>query len=822
MPRKYTQTTRNRPASRRRTPTRGKTTTARAQAPRRQSATSRRSSFAPLAAVRQQMGKVLKKVRSTRIVSFRRSTPVHQPPVTSQPPRSTLSGLRSSQAEATPARPASKAGMTLDRKLDLLGWFLFLVVGFPTLLILLSTRQSGPTGSWISLLKSTFGWGVYIFPFTLMTIGLWLILRHFERVPQVSVERIFGLLVLYLNLLADMHYVARAAWGELFPGEGGGRLGGWMFEGLRSGLGWGGAVLALIAWLLIGLLLTLDISVQDLFRWIPPLILRLQDWADDLRNHRELPSSSRASAAAQIPLAGGAPAAVALQPGGRPLYPTEPGKSPAWVLPSLDQILEPGTEVTHDDETDRQRARTIEETLASFGAPVNVVEINRGPTITQFGVEPDFVETRSGRTRVRVGKITSLADDLALALSARTIRVQAPVPGKGYVGIEVPNEEIAVVALRDVIESESFKRVKSTLRFAIGQDVAGNAVAAALDAMPHLLIAGATGSGKSVCVNALISCLLLHNTPDDLRMVMVDPKRVELTGYNGIPHLLAPVVVEMERVVGALQWVLREMDNRYHKLAQAGTRNISEYNNNLTDPNQKKLPRLVVIVDELADLMILAPDETERSVTRLAQLARATGIHLVIATQRPSVDVVTGLIKANVPARIAFAVASGVDSRVILDQPGAERLLGRGDMLFQAPDSPAPLRMQGSHISDVEIQRLVQYWRDQAGFTETTPTLTGGIVDAYPPGIPLKQIPLWEEMEPKENVDPLLDEAIDLVRKQGRASITMLQRRLRIGYTRAARLIETMQVRKIISDEPGPQGFEVLDYGPAAPPVDEN
>ena len=319
MPRKYTQTTRNRPASRRRTPTRGKTTTARAQAPRRQSASSRRSSFAPLAAVRRQMGKVLKKVRSTRIVPIRRTGDLHrQTPVTSQPPRSTLSGLRSSQAEATPARPAPRAGMTLDRKLDLLGWFLFLVVGFPTLLILLSTRQSGPTGSWISLLKSTFGWGVYIFPFTLMTIGLWLILRHFERVPQVSVERIFGLLVLYFNLLADMHYVARAAWGELFPGEGGGRLGGWMFEGLRSGLGWGGAVLALIAWLLIGLLLTLDISVQDLFRWIPPLILRLQDWADDLRNHRELPSSSRASAAAQIPLAGGCACRSGPPAGGAP------------------------------------------------------------------------------------------------------------------------------------------------------------------------------------------------------------------------------------------------------------------------------------------------------------------------------------------------------------------------------------------------------------------------------------------------------------------------------------------------------------------------
>lgn len=656
----------------------------------------------------------------------------------------------------------------------------------------------------------------------MMIIGLWLILRHFDRVPQVSVERIFGLLVLYFNVLVDMHFIARLAWGNLYSGEGGGRLGGLVFEALRAGLGWGGSALALIAWLLIGLLLTLDITFVGLFRWIPPLVLRLQDWVDERRNQAGAFASSRSSGGVKASPASTSADGATLISEVRPFTPSEPGKFHLWVLPSIDQILEPGIMVDHDDEFDRQRARIIEETLASFGAPVNVVEINRGPTITQFGVEPDFLETRAGRTRVRVGKIASLADDLALALSARTIRVQAPVPGKGYVGIEVPNEEIANVALREVIESEAFKSMKSSLRFALGEDVAGNAVAAALDAMPHLLIAGATGSGKSVCVNALISCLLLHNTPDDLRLVMIDPKRVELTGYNGVPHLLTPVVVELERVVSALQWVLREMDSRYAKLAQAGTRNINEYNARLTDPNQKKLPRLVVIVDELADLMMLAPEETERSVTRLAQLARATGIHLVIATQRPSVDVVTGLIKANVPARIAFAVASGVDSRVILDQPGAERLLGRGDMLFQAPDAAAPIRMQGSNITDPEIQRLVQFWRDQVGTTEAATPVAGGIVSTLPPGIPLKQIPLWEDMEPKENVDPLLEEAVDLVRRQGRASITMLQRRLRIGYTRAARIIETMQEKKIISDEAGAQGFEVLDYGPAAPPVEEN
>jgi S-DNA-T family DNA segregation ATPase FtsK/SpoIIIE len=493
-----------------------------------------------------------------------------------------------------------------------------------------------------------------------------------------------------------------------------------------------------------------------------------------------------------------------------------------WVLPSIDEMLDESAEVSIDEEFDRQRARVIEDTLSSFGAPASVVEINRGPTITQFGVEPGFIERSSGRTRVRVGKISALADDLALALAASRIRIQAPVPGKGFVGIEVPNEEIAIVALRNVIESQAFTRLRSPLRFALGQDVSGNAIAADLAGMPHLLIAGATGSGKSVCVNAIINCLLLHNTPEKIRMVMVDPKRVELTGYNGIPHLLAPVVVELERVVGALQWVLREMDQRYHKFAEAGARNIIEYNSQLESNDEPTLPYLIVVIDELADLMMLAPDQTERALTRLAQLARATGIHLIVSTQRPSVDVVTGLIKANFPARIAFAVASNVDSRVILDQPGAERLLGRGDMLFQAPDAAAPVRLQGVFVSDIEIMRVVQYWRKFSTSPDTDESASRPPVDAPPTGIPLKQIPMFEELEAEEDEDPVLASAIDLIRREGRASISMLQRRLRIGYTRAARLIDTMEERGIIGPpQGGAQAREVLDYGPTAPPQDD-
>jgi S-DNA-T family DNA segregation ATPase FtsK/SpoIIIE len=304
-----------------------------------------------------------------------------------------------------------------------------------------------------------------------------------------------------------------------------------------------------------------------------------------------------------------------------------------------------------------------------------------------------------------------------------------------------------------------------------------------------------------------------------VRMVLVDPKRVELTNYNGVPHLLAPVVVEMERVLGALQWMTREMDRRYHTFAQVGARNIADYNTRMKAQNQKKLPYLVIVIDELADLMMIAPDETERTITRLAQLARATGIHMVLATQRPSVDVVTGLIKANFPARIAFAVSSNTDSRVILDQPGAERLLGRGDMLYQSPDAPAPVRLQGVFVSDHEIHRLVDFWRNQN--TQGLPIPVGGPVDGVATNAPLKQTPLFGEdiTASPDQGDLLMSEAVDLVRREGRASVSMLQRKLRIGYTRAARIIDVMEEKKIIGPPQDATGVRpVLDYGPAAPP----
>ena len=655
-------------------------------------------------------------------------------------------------------------------------------------------------------------------------------LRNIERVPTFSIERVTGVTLLYFWLLTAMHAVIATpelAEQAALDGVGGGYFGGLFERLLWFGLGSGGAIVAMLAWFLIGLTLTLDMPIRDLFKWLGPLMSRIRQALErpaktseptldglDVQTNGYTPMQ-RTPVPVGVPQAGESQVGIpTTTSSGQPVI--------EWMLPNVKDILDEGSAPEVNEEFIQQRARLIEETLASFGAPAQVVEINRGPTITQFGVEPLFVETRSGRTRVRVNKISSLADDLALALSAPRIRIQAPVPGRGFVGIEVPNDEMTLVALHDMLDSEIFQRKRAPLSFALGQDVAGLPKIASLDSMPHLLIAGTTGSGKSVCVNAILTSFLLHNSPDDLRLVLVDPKRVELTNYNGIPHLLAPVIVEVDRVVGALQWMTREMDKRYHLFAKIGARNIDDYNARMKLQGGKKLPYLVIVIDELADLMMIAPDETERTITRLAQLARATGIHMILATQRPSVDVVTGLIKANFPARIAFAVASNTDSRVILDQPGAERLLGRGDMLYQSPDAPSAVRLQGVFVSDPEIQRLVDFWRAQMG--GASPYATAGTpVDApLPSGVPLKQQALWEEMQKEEEGDPLYSEAVDLVRRQGRCSVSMLQRRLRIGYTRAARLVDVMEEKGIVSEPQGGTGVrDVLDYGPAAPPKED-
>jgi len=756
-------------------------------------------------------------------------------------PKSSSKGRKTSSRKKS-SKPASRASkkrqerstgfwetLSIDRRLDIIGIVLALV-GILTLLSLISAERSALTGNMIRILGQIFGWGIFILPIGLIIIGVWLVLRNLESVPTISIERVAGIIFLYLWLLTAMHAIIATpelAEQAALDRAGGGYIGGEIERMLWLGLGGWGAIVAMIAWLLIGLTLTLDIPIREMFEWVGPLVGRVRQ---ELARLAEATKTTQAGidveANGYTPMQRPpVPVSVPQAEGSQEGVPTTTSSAQPvieWTLPTVEEILDEGSAPEVNDEFIQQRARLIEDTLSSFGAPAQVVEISRGPTITQFGVEPLFIETRSGRTRVRVNKISGLADDLALALSAPRIRIQAPVPGRGFVGIEVPNEEMTLVALRDILEGELFQRKRSSLSFALGRDVAGLPQIASLDAMPHLLIAGTTGSGKSVCVNAILTSFLLHNTPDDLRLVLVDPKRVELTSYNGIPHLLAPVIVEVDRVIGALQWMTREMDKRYHTFAKIGARNIDDYNTQMEMRNGKKLPYLVIVIDELADLMMIAPDETERTITRLAQLARATGIHMILATQRPSVDVVTGLIKANFPARVAFAVASNTDSRVILDQPGAERLLGRGDMLYQAPEAPAPVRLQGVFVSDPEIQRLVYFWRAQMGGASPYAT-AGAPVDApLPAGVPLKQQALWEEMQKEEEVDPLYSEAVDLVRRQGRCSVSMLQRRLRIGYTRAARLVDVMEEKGIVSEPQGATGVrDVLDYGPAAPPKED-
>jgi S-DNA-T family DNA segregation ATPase FtsK/SpoIIIE len=710
-----------------------------------------------------------------------------------------------------------------QRRIDIFG-IILMVIGLLTL-ISLFTQTPGSVTDWlVTNFSIVVGWGIYFLPVILLVFGLWLLLRNIERIPNLSPERVVGAILLITNVLAWLHLFIDGGINEARLGEGGGYIGAGIKMALESTLGEAGTIVALLAWLFISLILSFDLSMANVIKWLGNSIKKV--FSKILAVIKEQIARSQQRKKAKLkptPITDKKSASPAVKPGPIPSSPeaktaevtqgkTDPNSlyynqmpdRPVWVLPDPHEILDPVLEIPDDSESDRQRARVIEETLRSFGAPSHVVEIQRGPTVTLFGIEPDFVESRNGKTRVRVSKITALADDLALALAASRIRIQAPVPGKGYIGIEVPNQQIALVTLLEVITSPAYKNLKSPLKIALGKDVAGKTVAADLTSMPHLLIAGTTGAGKSVCINDILAGFLLNMTPDELRMVLVDPKRVELTGYNGIPHLLSPVIVDAEHVVGALQWMLREMDNRYRKFSETHTRNIADFNARCEKTSDRKLPYILVVIDELADLMLLAPDETEKAITRLAQLARATGIHLIIATQRPSTDILTGLIKANFPARIAFAVASSVDSRVILDQPGAERLLGRGDMLFQAPDAPAPVRIQTAFVSDPEINRLAAYWRSftVSGNAPERPDLSAAF--QVNRGVHLKQAPLWEEIEEEEDLDPKFNEAVEIVREEGQASISMLQRKMRIEYTRSARMIDLMEEKGIIS-EPDPK-----------------
>lgn len=447
----------------------------------------------------------------------------------------------------------------------------------------------------------------------------------------------------------------------------------------------------------------------------------------------------------------------------------------------------------------KANAALLVDTLKSFGVQTRVIDISRGPTVTRYELQPS--------AGVKISKITGLSDDIALNLAAAGVRIEAPIPNKAAVGIEVPNKKTDIVTMREIIESHEFRKAKSKLSMALGKDIAGNCVVADIGKMPHMLIAGATGSGKSVCINSIIMSLIYKSAPNEVRFLMIDPKVVELGVYNGIPHLLVPVVTDPRKAAGALGWAVTEMLNRYKLFAENNVRDLNGYNE-LTEKNQEldPMPQIVIIIDELADLMMAAPNEVEDSICRLAQMARAAGMHLIIATQRPSVDVITGVIKANIPSRIAFAVSSQVDSRTILDSSGAEKLLGRGDMLFYPVGMPKPLRVQGCFVSDKEVEQVVEFVKKK----ETADYDDKIIEEIDKQTVPEKGSSNKNDGGGFDEADVLLPDAIECVIEAGQASTSYLQRKLKVGYARAARLVDDMEAKGIIGPFEGSKPRQVL------------
>ena len=671
---------------------------------------------------------------------------------------------------------------------------MLVAVAIMTIMALADYTQGVLLTPWTDLLALQFGWGAYLVALAIGYIG-WALLWRANL--SIGWTRLFALEVavfLTLGLLAALggNSIIRAE-----AGADGGRIGWGLLTLFSKQIGLSlGTMLVFVLWFFA---LMTGLGVWGaLERWLTRLasdtpLMEMPPEPEVIEMGAEAPVEKKAreprKKAVPLPPEFRKSLRVAENVDSKPAAPRErDDRLPPLSILMTDQNTRP------DERTINQTAGMIEKTLAEFGIHTNVIGFRVGPTVTQFAVQPGFMK-RAGSTaeedaqqiKVRVAQIASLQKDLALALSAERLRIEAPVPGKPYVGIEVPNTHGSVVRMRSILETEAFHKVSAPLALALGRDVSGQPVVADLGRMPHILIAGATGSGKSVCITSLAACLAMNNSPEDLRMIMIDSKMVELLRFNGLPHLYGKVETNVERILGVLRWVVVEMEHRYRLLEGARARDLETYNRRLARrKDATPLPRIVVLIDELADLMMSAPDQTEHNLVRLAQMARATGIHLIVATQRPSTDVVTGLIKANFPSRLAFAVASGVDSRVILDTTGAESLLGRGDMLFLNPEVGNPVRAQGVMITDMEIERLVAHW--QKSF------------DAD------KSAPPWEQLltEPETNEDEgLIEQATSIVRQSQRASASMLQRRLRIGYPRAARLLDQLEEMGVVGPSQG-------------------
>jgi S-DNA-T family DNA segregation ATPase FtsK/SpoIIIE len=682
---------------------------------------------------------------------------------------------------------------------DRFGWdalgILFIAFTLLTLVGLLGWTSGAVLTPWIQLLTRWMGWGRYLIVIVLCLLGLVALRWRLSRSLQINLGKVLAVEAAAFIVLALLSIMGGESLSRAESGMDGGVIGWGLATVIESFLP--------VPWSTGLLVLLLVLSVFYGFGLIALIFHLYEKWlfagtGANAAAGAVVPSEKDKEEALpqrgiDEPEAEADPLTSLERPKARKVDEKKP--SIAWSrderLPPLNLLSQ--EQAVHPDETQvHETAALIEKTLAEFGVPSRVVGFRVGPTVTQFAVEPGYVEKNGPdglpmQQKIRVAQISGLAKDLALRLSAERLRIEAPVPGQSFVGIEVPNQHSTIVRLRPLLETEAFYKLRSQLALVLGKDVSGQPVIADLARMPHMLIAGTTGSGKSVCITAITACLMMNNTPSELRIVMLDPKMVELVRFNGLPHLLGKVETEIDRMLGVLRWAQAEMDQRYRLLAEAHTRDLESYNQKMERKKQPTLPRIVILVDELADLMMTAPDQTEHSLVRLAQMARATGIHMVVATQRPSVDVITGLIKANFPARISFNMATSIDSRVILDTNGAEALMGKGDMLFLNPENGNPLRAQGVLVTDQEIEKVVNFWQKMSPGSEA------------PPAAP------WEELvaSTDEDTDDLVQKAVALVKRSQRASASFLQRRLRIGYPRAARLLDELETMGVVGPAQG-------------------
>jgi S-DNA-T family DNA segregation ATPase FtsK/SpoIIIE len=653
-----------------------------------------------------------------------------------------------------------------------------------------------------NFLNRLFGWGSFLVPIVTAILGLTL-MRVGQKISFICVRTFVGLLVFTLALLGLIHLFFpsdRAYYEASVLGQGGGIVGYFLQLALRRIFSSIGAFLILISSTFVGVLIVFNTSFDEALYYLSQAAERVRAlvqkhfWRG--RKFEESGGKKIEESAVKEGLSSEASAKEeeieVATPYQEPTEKVVASRLHKWEYPPLSLLDDPSKEGAERGDIDKS-AQIIEQTLSSFGVTARVADVNLGPAVTQYALE-----TERG---IKLSAVTNLSSDLAMALASKTgtIRIEAPIPGKSQVGVEVPNLRPQLVTLKELLSADEMKEQKSKLAVALGRDVSGKPAVDDIIRMPHVLVAGATGSGKSVFLRAFIATILFRASPEEVRLILIDPKRVEFSGYSDIPHLLTPVVVESEKTLPVLKWALSEMNSRYRLFQEAGARDIGDFN--ARRRKSERLPYIVIVVDELADIMVVSPNDVEKAITRLAQMSRATGLHLVLATQRPSTDILTGLIKANIPCRIAFNVTSQVDSRVILDMPGAEKLLGKGDMLYLPPDRSKPMRIQGPFVSNEEMTRLLEFLRS---------------LSRRPEYVIEEEIEQFQKTEKVsgEPEDPLFQEALEEVVGYGRASASLLQRRLSIGYARAARILDELERRGVVGPQEGSKPRKVLIKDP--------